>query len=692
LAATDLQLDRRRDAMRGGTGAMITPGYSSGSKLYRRLIGNDFGPQMPPTGPLRQEQTDVIKAWIDQGAEWPGDVSGEMPAATPNPKVTRLLEALRGGDLPAFKTMLKESPKVANLAGTGGSTPLMYAALYGDSESVRLLLDSGSDPNVRNDAEATALMWAVGDLEKTRLLLDHGADANARSGDGRTPLLIAAGRFGSSAVVKLLLDRGANPSAKATGLFGEMTPLAEAAYAGDEAVLRILMERGADVKSTGYIPLVFALRANCAKCAEMLLASANPQIVNTAMFISTPPMADAHAIQALLDHGGDAKAKDLAGNPILMRAVSSDAVPVEHVKTLLDRGADVNVKSVNGETAIDMARRHGETPIVDLLTAAGAKKASAPNQSALKPKPADSMQEAVERSIPLLQRSDVAFFQRSGCISCHNNTLTAMTIATARKRGFPVNEEIARKQLKTIAAYIDDWRDRALQGVGIPGDSDTVSYILTGMAAENYPPDTATDAMAHYLKDKQSPEGRWFIFAYRPPLESSDFEVTANSLRALQVYAPRPQRAEYEKAVQLASGWLAKARPRTNEDRAFQLLGLGWAGADKEVIAKAARDLAGEQRADGGWSQLRSLSSDAYATGQALVALRESGALAVSSPAYKRGTKFLMETQLEDGSWYVKTRALPIQPYFESEFPHGRDQWISASATNWAATALALAR
>jgi squalene cyclase len=298
----------------------------------------------------------------------------------------------------------------------------------------------------------------------------------------------------------------------------------------------------------------------------------------------------------------------------------------------------------------------------------------------------------VEKSIPLLQRTDSAFIKSAGCVSCHNNTLTAMTIATARKKGFRVNEEVARNQLKTIANYIEDWRDRALQGVGIPGDSDTVSYILMGMAAEEYRPDPATEAMAHYLKDRQSPDGRWLIFAHRPPLESSDFQVTACSLRAIQAYAPKPRRAEYEKAVQLAAGWLAKARPRTTEDRAFQLLGLAWAGADKGVIRKAARELAAEQRTDGGWAQLQSLESDAYATGQALVALKESGALSVSSPAYKRGTRFLMGTQLEDGSWYVKSRALPIQPYFESEFPHGHDQWISASATNWATTALALAR
>jgi ankyrin repeat protein len=564
--------------------------------------------------------------------------------------------------------------------------------LYGNADSVRLLLESGADPNIRNDGGATALMWAVGDLEKTRLLLDHGADANARSDDGRTPLLIAAGRYGSVAVVKLLLDHGANPSVSSIGLTGGMTPLAEAAYAGDEAIIRLLMERRADVKGAGFLPLVFALRANCPKCAEMLLKSASPQVLNIAMFLGCPPLGDGSTIKALLERGADANAKNPEGHPILTLAASSEAVPMETVKTLLERGADVHAKGANGATAIDLARRHGETPIVDLLTAAGAEKAGAPAGTVVQPKPASSVQSAVERSIPLLQRTDAAFIQRSGCVSCHNNTLTAMTIATARKKGFRVDEEVARKQLKTIAAYIEDWRDRALQGVGIPGDSDTVSYILLGMVAEDYRPDAATDAMAHYLKDRQSPDGRWSIFAHRPPLESSDFQVTACSLRAIRAYAPKPQRAEYEKAARLAAAWLAKARPRTTEDRAFQLLGLGWAGADKEIIRKAGRELAAEQRADGGWAQLRSLESDAYATGQALVALRESGALALNSRAYKRGIKFLMGTQLEDGSWYVKSRAIPLQPYFESEFPHGHDQWISASATNWAATALALAR
>ena len=129
----------------------------------------------------------------------------------------------------------------------------------------------------------------------------------------------------------------------------------------------------------------------------------------------------------------------------------------------------------------------------------------------------------------------------------------------------------------------------------------------------------------------------------------------------------------------------------STEDRAFQLLGLGWAGASKELVQTAARALVAEQRADGGWAQLPSLTSDAYATGQALVALADSGAVPTSHAAYARGVQFLLRTQFADGSWFVKSRAIPLQPYFESGFPFGRDQFISAAGTNWAARALALA-
>jgi hypothetical protein len=51
--------------------------------------------------------------------------------------------------------------------------------------------------------------------------------------------------------------------------------------------------------------------------------------------------------------------------------------------------------------------------------------------------------------------------------------------------------------------------------------------------------------------------------------------------------------------------------------------------------------------------------------------------------------KYLLGLQLADGSWHVHTRAMGFQPYFESGFPHGHDQWISAAGTAWAIMALA---
>jgi len=69
----------------------------------------------------------------------------------------------------------------------------------------------------------------------------------------------------------------------------------------------------------------------------------------------------------------------------------------------------------------------------------------------------------------------------------------------------------------------------------------------------------------------------------------------------------------------------------------------------------------------------------------------QTAGLAVSDAAYQRGVRYLLMTQEQDGSWYVQTRALAFQPFFDAGFPHGYDQWISAAGTNWATIALALA-
>jgi len=676
-----MRLDRRSSAMGIRRGTTIGPGNAEGSKLFLKLVGTKYGGRMPPTGPLPSEQIALIKAWIDQGAEWPDDLAGEKASAPADPRAARMMETLRTGDHQRFAELLRDDPEAVKLKGPGGSTTLMYAALYGDLASVRQLIDHGADVNASNDAGATALMWAIDDLDKVRLLLDHGADPNAMSVDSRTPLAIALGNKGSAAVVKLLLDHGANLEAK--------NPRGRSLFAGaggDEAVLHILMEHG--VKLEQLAPaLGSAIASECLVNVNLLLPAASKPALNF-FFIDAAADRNDRVFRILLEHDADVKAAEPGlAFTALMYAANAEIGSGERVKDLIKRGADVNAKTADGSTALDFALRSGNAAAAEALRKAGAKEGDAPQAPVVKPKPAASIEAAIERSIPLLQRSDVAFIKKSGCVSCHNNNLTAMTVAAARKQGVRVDENIARAQLKAIAAYVESTRERYLQGVPIAGRADTTSYILLGMAAEGWPSDPATDAMARFLKAEQAADGKWRSFGARPPIESSDIQNTATVMRVLQTYTPKTQQADYQRAIQLGAEWIAKAQPLTTEDRAFQVLGLAWA-AKLETARQAGRILLREQRSDGGWGQSSSLPSDAYATGQALVALNEAGVLALSDAAYKRGAQFLLDTQLEDGSWYVRSRTVPFQPYFDAGFPHGPDQFISAAATNWATMAL----
>jgi ankyrin repeat protein len=675
-----IRVDQRRSLMPnrvGANGARIIPGNSGASRLYSVLTGQQ-GLQMPPAGPLTPAQIETIRTWIDQGADWPDALSGEAMPPAPDPHAVQIMEALRKGDRQSALKLLREHPESVNRFGARGHSPLMYAVLYGDTATVRLVLDSGADPNLVSASKASALMYAVDDPEKTRLLLERGADANARSDDGQTPLLIAVTLPGNPNVVaRMLLDRGAN--IKTTSLTGG-TVLNAAASSGDPLLLELLLESGAERTP---LPLAAAVQSGCARCVEVLMAFAGPGDLAAALTAAVRAGDDA-TTRMLLDRGARADS-NLASTLALIPRLP----PLDLVKSFLDRGADIQANTRLGGTVLDLAKRQGETKFVEILVSAGAKPGDTGGRPEVKPSPTTSVRQAIERSIPPLQRADEAFLRKAGCVSCHNNSLAPLAMTAARKSKLTVNEQISRSQLQQVAAFMASNGERALQGLGIPGGVDTVGYVLLGMAAENYPPDVTTDIWARFLKRAQETDGRWRVRALRPPIEASDLQVTAAALRALQLYAPPTKREEYQKSIQLAARWIETVQPKTTEDRAFQILGLRWAAAKKDAIRKAADALIAEQRPDGGWGQLPTLASDAYATGQTLFALAESGALSPTSPAYRKGVQFLLNTQLADGSWYVQTRTLPVQRHFDSEFPHGTDQFISTAATNWAVMALA---
>ena len=309
--------------------------------------------------------------------------------------------------------------------------------------------------------------------------------------------------------------------------------------------------------------------------------------------------------------------------------------------------------------------------------------------SALRNDPA-VVRKAIEKSLPLLESIRVPFIEKTGCVSCHHNALPAMAAGLARERGFKSNERTSLEESEQIIGIWNLGREKLLQGDGFGGAHAAASSILVGLAANQQPPNKTTDAIVHYLIGRQTADGRWPVATNRPPSESSDIEVTSLSLRALQLYAPKGLRQEVNNRVERAREWLARAAPRNNGDQAFQLLGLAWANADKQALQKIVQGLLAHQRKDGGWGQHLTMESDAYATGQALVALHQGGGIPVTHRAYQRGVNYLLADQAADGSWAVLSRSFPFQKQFESGFPYGRNQWISAAASSWATMALIL--
>lgn len=690
-----MRLDRRSSILMN---RRVVPGNSANSVLYHRVADNLFGMQMPPTGELPAKDIDTIKRWIDAGAEWPAALSNEADLPPLDPEAIAAVNMLPAGDVAGFLRTMKTKPALLNARGPEGSTPFMYAVMYLDTPALAKLLKMGADPNRSNDANATALMWASRDLSKVRLLVEHGANVNAISENLRTPLMIAARKPDGAPIVKYLLEHGANPNPNAHP-DAASSPLIEAATAGNAESFRLLLDHGAEIgdDAAPWI-LAAAVTTRCTSCFDLTVARTDNKNAYSEALLLTAFLDDARSIKTMLDHGANPNEPDSFGHTALMYAAESDTLCLDVVKLLVARGANVNARSTHansgdsGLSILDMAKQHGETPVVDFLIASGAK------PSGIEPplqrfRTSNDLRSAVQDSLPLLQKADAQFAKNSGCVSCHNNSLTAMTMGMARQKSLTVDETMAKAAVKMNVDMLTRTRDVLHQGFLVPvGDNfseNVESYVLIGLHAEGHKADLNTDTAAMHILSRQSPDGHWdYPHAdTRQPLCLTYIGNTALALRALQLYPPKADPAPYRKAVVKAAAWLADAQTFNNEDRSWRVAGLAWAGTNKPALRTAVQDLAANQKPDGGWSDLPTMDSTAYATGKSLVALHLAG-MPVSDPVYRRGIDWLLKHQDVDGSWYVPTRALAFQPWADAGFPHGYDQFISSAGTNWAAMAL----
>jgi ankyrin repeat protein len=614
----------------------------------------------------------------------------------------------------------------ANARDARGDTALMLAAVYGGTDSMRLLLDRGADVNATNNSGATALMRAAANDAKVRLLLRRGADVHARSSFGNTALLLAARPANSHATVKRLLEYGAD--ARTTNIFGGSTLMAAAA--GDDAeTVKLLLRHGADSSAQpcpdengflfggGRTPLMWAAFRGNTKIMRMLIDAGAD--VNTSNGLGTALAQAAwadktEAARLLIENGARCDIAGLRDGYLPLHwAASTEREDASLVRLLLEHGADPNagggeeIDAFMGtpQTPLMLARRRGETGILTALQAAGATNARPERVAVITARrelPAqldeDLLRLAVNRALGPLQTTAIESKQsflnhasRQDCTSCHQQHLPMTAMGLARK----INAQVDGHAEQTLIDMVRQGEIKEPEFDWLPlfhpDPAQTKGYELLAYAGEDLPADANSDAWVHHLSAIQGSDGRWYNNLPRPPLQTGDIGATALAIHALHRYPLPGRQAEAGERIARARKWLRSVTAEDTDSMVYQLLGLAWAGESCDQLQSLAHGLIAQQRADGGWAQLPGLKSDAYATGQAVYALRVAAGMRTTEPSVDRGLRYLLAHQLDDGTWHVRRRAFPFQPTMDSRFPHGRDGWISSAATSWAVMALSVA-
>jgi squalene-hopene/tetraprenyl-beta-curcumene cyclase len=152
---------------------------------------------------------------------------------------------------------------------------------------------------------------------------------------------------------------------------------------------------------------------------------------------------------------------------------------------------------------------------------------------------------------------------------------------------------------------------------------------------------------------------------------------------ALAVQTRRHPAPAATAAQERALAWLS-GQPTDEETQyhALRLLLDARLSRAQDELKQSIEWLRAHQREDGGWGQSPDMLSDAFATGQAVYALRVAG-IAADDPAIQRAREFLTKTQIADGSWPMVSR-----PNATSTKGAGNLEPITYAATAWATIAL----